>query len=128
MKYFILTLITLVSISASAGKSKISWTHTNQAIDGAIITLTGFNFYWRVDGGPEQKIQYWPPMPTPWKVEGGVFYWTKTFEHAAWIPGSTVCFQATALSGPAESGRSNQVCKKMPADPAVPVIIDITTP
>lgn len=127
-KIFIVLVVLMMSNVAMAGTCKLNWTHGYQATDGSTVVLTGFNFYWRVNGGPEQRIQYYPPMPLPYKVEGGVYYWAKTFTNDAWAPGTTVCFQATAVAGPEESDRSGQVCKTMPSDPTAPNIIDITNP
>ncbi len=127
-KIFIALVVLMLSSAAVAGTCKLNWQHDNRATDGSTVTLTGFNFYWRVNSGPEQRIQYWPPMPLPWKVENGMYYWAKTFDHSAWVAGATVCFQATAVAGAEESDRSGQVCKTMPVDPSVPNIIDITNP
>jgi hypothetical protein len=125
----VVLILALLSTSwASAGTCKLNWTHGYLAEDGSTVTLTGFNFYWRVNNGPEQRIQYYPPMPLPYKVENGVYFWAKTFVNDAWTPGATVCFTATAVAGPLESNRSGQVCKTMPADPTAPNIIDITNP
>lgn len=128
MRALVLAAVLFGSLSATAGTCKLSWTHGYQAVDGSTVVLTGFNFYWRVNGGAEQRIQYYPPMPLPYKVENGVYYWAKTFTNDAWTPGATVCFQATAVAGTLESDRSGQVCKTMPADPTAPNIIDITNP
>lgn len=128
MKTLIFTAAFLVASIASAGTCKLMWTHDYRATDGSTVAITGFNFYWRVNNGPEQRIQYWPPAPLPYKVENGMYYWAKTFNDPAWVPGATVCFTATAVAGPLESDRSGQVCKTMPADPTAPNIIDITNP
>ena len=126
MKTILLTF--LFSINAYAGDAKLLWTHDYRATDGSLVTLTGFNFYWRVNGGAETKIQYWPPMPLPYKVVNGMYYFAKTFSHASWVPGATVCFQASAVAGPLESDRTGQVCKTMPLNPSVPATIDVDIP
>lgn len=128
MRALILAAFLSVPGISWAGDCKLLWTHDFKAMDGSTVVLTGFNFYWRVNGGAETKIAYGPPMPLPYKVVNGMYYFAKTFSNTAWAPGTSVCFQATAVAGLEESDRSGQVCKTMPSDPTAPNIIDITVP
>jgi hypothetical protein len=128
MKALILLAAIVFSTSAYAGDVKLLWTHDYKATDGSTVTLTGFNFYWDVNGGPITKIQYWPPMPLPYKVVAGLYYFAKTFNNPAWVPGATVCFRASAVAGPLESDQTGPVCKTMPADPTAPTIINVDVP
>lgn len=125
MRYLILVAVILSSVVAEAGEAKLTWTHDNKAVDGSTVVLTGFKFYWRVNGGAESVISYGPPAPLAWKVVSGMYYYSKTYVNDAWTPGSNVCFQASAVAGTLESDRSGQVCKVMPSDPTAPVIIEI---
>jgi hypothetical protein len=127
---YLFSLVTLFGaivtpFQANAGEAKLTWTHDNRAVDGSTVTLTGFNFYWNVNGGAVTRIQYGPPAALPWKVVAGMYYYSKTFMNDAWVPGATVCFRATAVAGTLESDQSGQVCKVMPSDPTAPVIIEI---
>lgn len=128
MKLFIILSIIFGSLYANAGRCKLTWAHNYRGTDGSTVVLTGFNFYWTVNGSAETRITYGPPLPLPWKVENGIYTWSKTYDNTSWTPGSIVCFRATAIAGVEESARSNQVCKTMPVDPTEPTIIDITNP
>jgi hypothetical protein len=125
MRKLIAALSFLFCTSAIAGEAKLTWCHNYLAEDGSTVTITGFKFYWRVNGGAESVLTYGPPAPLPWKVQNGCYYYSKTYVNDAWVPGSTVCFMASAVAGTLESDRSGQVCKTMPSDPAAPVIIEI---
>lgn len=129
MNKIILPIILLLSVSANAGRAKLNFTHNNLGVDGSTITLTAFNVYWGIQGQPvNMVVPLGPPAPLPWKVDAGVYYYSKTLDDATWTPGTTVCFQMTAFAKDLESGRSNQVCKKMPSDPSKPVIVNIDNP
>lgn len=121
--------ILLLSTNAFAGTAKLLWQHNGAAVDGSIVPITGFKFYWSLNGGAfTNVIDYTTPTPLPYKIVNGMSYWAKTFTNAAWIEGSTICFKATAFSSTEESAQSNAVCKTFPMDPTSPVIIDIDKP
>ena len=129
MNKLIFILIAFFSISASAGRVKINWTHDHRAVDGSTVVLTSFNLYWGLSGQPITNIiALGPPALLPWKVEAGRYFYSRTIDRVEWTQGANVCFRMTALSSTEESGQSNQICKTMPSDPTVPVIIDIDTP
>ena len=127
MKYLILSLVFSLALPAYAGSARVRWTHEHRAVDGSTITPTGFNLYWGLQGQPVSQMIATGPI-SPWQSVSGVYHYSRTFTHANWTPGATVCFQMSALAGELQSGRSNQVCRVMPSDPAAPVIIVIENP
>jgi hypothetical protein len=128
MRKLILTLA-LLTQSANAGVAKLHWTHDYRGTDGEITQLTGFNVYWGVEGTPlTNRIQYGPPMPLPWKIEGDMSHWSKTLENPAWLPGLRVCFRMTAVASELESAPSNTICKTFPSNPNQPIVVNIDTP
>jgi hypothetical protein len=129
VKKLILIAIYLAAFNANAGTAKLLWTHDYKGVDGTTVTITGFKFYWNINGGPFSNVlPYGPPAPIPYKVVSGMYYYAKTFDVAAWVPGTTVCFKATALAGDLESDPSGPVCKVFSVKPDEPVIVDIDKP
>lgn len=126
MKFLLAIAILGAAISASASPAKLLWTHDYRAVDGSLVTITGFKVYWGVNGQPNTNVlTYGPPAPIPYKVVNGMYYYAKTFDNPLWTAGTTVCFQMSAVAGTQESDRSGQVCKVYPLDPTAPVIIEI---
>jgi hypothetical protein len=127
MKALILTL--LFTMQAHAGVAKLTWSHDRKATDGSTVTLTGFKIYWGINDGPRTNVYVLAnPMPIPWKLENGFYWWSKTYDNPAWVPGSTVCFHATALAAELESDPSGTVCRLFPMDPNAPNLIDVVLP
>ena len=124
-----LILALLFTVQANAGVAKLTWQHDRRATDGSTVTLTGFKIYWGMNGAAlTNVVTLANPMPLPWKVENGMYTWSRTLDVPLWVPGSRVCFQASALATDQESDRSGQVCKDFPMNPSVPNIIDVVLP
>ncbi len=127
MKYCIYAIFAiLLSSSAHAGTVKLTWTSDEKGTDGTPVTLTQFNAFWNVQATTDSGvIKLGPPLPAPWKNNGGVYTWSKTLSNDIWEPGVTICFYMTAMAGMQESSPSNTVCKVMSSIPSQPILINI---
>lgn len=129
MKIILVTLGALLSISASAGQAKLTWSFDNRTVSGQPVTVSQFRIYYGMQGQPLSTIiNLGPPAPLPWRVVNGIATYSKTYDRPEWTPNSTWCFQMTALANSEESAPSNMICRTFPEDPNAPVLIDIVTP